>query len=575
MIKNILKYLLKFIYFNLKILYVILIIPIIVIICVSFSKDSSKISKSYSYVTLSLNDISDDKYNNTGFFKDKTYTFSNVIEKVDKLRLNKNLKGIILNLDDLDITPSQTEELGKILDKYPMSKKKIYAYGSNINKNNYKLASYADEIVMPNTLNARLSINGYYANNLYFKDIFDKFGVNVQAIHVGTHKSYGENFYSNKMSSELKEDSTRILDNRLDKFISTVSKNRKIDENILSKNILEGKYDLISPYTAKDYGLIDNIQDFDDFLDSIQSNDDNTISITDLLKEKSTYKSQNIIAILPLEGPISSGKNSINFSISEDSVRNKLDQISNNKNIKAVILRINSPGGDALEAEMIHKLITKFSKKYNIPIYASLSDVAASGGYYIATSAKKIYANDATITGSIGVVSLMPKFTDTLNKFSVNNEVISKGKFTGIFNPYYKLTDEDKNHILNTLNDVYAEFKHRVSTARNITDDKLEPIAGGRIWLGDEAKKLGLVDGIASLDEVIDIVAKDCNLSEYSLLEVNSALDIDSISKYIQSYIFKNSAIQVYDEAYKKLLFLNENSCKALFFDDEMSKIEF
>ena len=123
MIKNIIKYLLKFIYFNLKILYVILIIPIIVIICVSFSKDSSKVSKSYSYVTLSLNDISDDKYNNTGFFKDKTYTFSNVIERVDKLRLNKNLKGIILNLDDLDITPSQTEELGKILDKYPMSKK--------------------------------------------------------------------------------------------------------------------------------------------------------------------------------------------------------------------------------------------------------------------------------------------------------------------------------------------------------------------------------------------------------------------------------------------------------------------
>ena len=576
MVKSLLKVIGKFILFNLKIIYVTVLFLIILFSCVSvIKKDTSKnINTNYNYVIISTKNITDDKYDNTQFFDDKSQSFKDFENKLEKVRLNKNVKAIILNLNDINLSSSQIEELSKILIKFPNSNKKIYAYGDNINNSSYKLASYADEIIMPNTLSARLSLNGYYHNSLYFKDLLDRFGIKVEALHVGSHKSYGEQYYLNKMSNELKENNTRLLENRFQKFVELISKNRSIDKSTIMNNIISGKYDSISAYTAKDLGLIDNILDFDDLLDNLSANDLNTVNINDI-EIKEQLDNSPVIAIVPLEGPISSGATSVKFSISELSVREKLSKIENNKKVKAVILRINSPGGEALEAEKIYKLIKRFIKKTNIPVYASLSDVAASGGYYIATSASKIYANNATLTGSIGVVSLIPKFDKTLAKFSVNKDVIEKGKFTGIYDPTYSLTNEDRDHIIDSLNDVYIEFKHRVSQARNITDEKLEPIAGGRVWLGDEAKNIGLVDDIASLNEVIDIVAKDVNIKNYNVIQITSKLDFNNYLDKLKSSIIGPQNIKIYDEVYKKLIFINENSYKALFFNDGLNNIKY
>lgn len=220
--------------------------------------------------------------------------------------------------------------MSKILIKFPNSNKKIYAYGDNINNSSYKLASYADEIIMPNTLSARLSLNGYYHNSLYFKDLLDRFGIKVEALHVGSHKSYGEQYYLNKMSNELKENNTRLLENRFQKFVELISKNRSIDKSTIMNNIISGKYDSISAYTAKDLGLIDNILDFDDLLDNLSANDLNTVNINDI-EIKEQLDNSPVIAIVPLEGPISSGATSVKFSISELSVREKLSKIENNK----------------------------------------------------------------------------------------------------------------------------------------------------------------------------------------------------------------------------------------------------
>lgn len=579
MLKKILKNILAFIIFNLKIVYCVAIFFIISLIILSKSslKSNQKpVISNYKYVVFDIDKVKEENNPTLAFFNDDNINFNTVINSLNNIRLNKNVEALIINLDTLRLSPSQIEEFMKILKKFPMSNKKIYAYGSNIDNVTYRLASVADKIVMPNTLSARLSLNGYYSNQLYFKDIFDKYGVKVEAIHVGSHKSFGEQYYLNKMSDELRSDLTRVFDNRLNNFALNISKNRKLDINTFKINILDGKYDSISPYTAKDYGLIDEIMDYDMLMEKLNATDDNTISLSDIAQQNMENNSKNTIAIVPLEGNITSSNEDLSdLTLSEKNVRNKFEQIEKNKNIKAVILRINSPGGSALEAEMIHKLIKRYTDTYHIPIYASLSDVAASGGYYIATSAKKIFANEATITGSIGVVSLLPKFDKAFNKFNINSQVIQKGKYAGIYDPSYSLTDGDRTHLQNILQDVYTEFKHRVSVARNIPDEKLEPLAGGRIWLGDEAKNIGLIDDIASLDEVIDIVAKECNLTDYNVTQINTKMDYSNYLDFAKSIFNSNTKLDIYDNIYKKLLFIQNNSLTPLYFNTSLNKLKY
>lgn len=452
--------------------------------------------------------------------------------------------------------------------KLKLSGKKIYTYAKNISNQNYLLASISDIIVMPDTLNARVDLEGYYRDNIFYKDILNKYGVKFEVIHIGSHKSFGEEYYSDKLSEESKFDKQRVLDNRLNVFIENISKNRDIDKEKLKNSILSGEYSSISAYDAFDHLLIDELDDYKDFLENIGSNENNTVDIYDIITQKHN-NSNNEIAIINLEGDIVDSDENIELHISESNFEDKLSKVENNANVKAVIIRINSPGGDAYQAELIHKQIMKFKEHHNIPVYISISDVAASGGYYIASAGDKIFANEASITGSIGVVTMIPKFVDTLNKFNIHNDVIQKGKFTGIYEPFYNLTDEDRKHIKGVLEDIYFEFKLRVSTSRKISDEELEKIAGGRIWLGNEAVKNGLVDGILSLSEVIDmIVNKDLKLDNYYVKEYNS--DLDYISKLSK---FKNY-IAVPD-AYKKLQFFSKISGKPMYYNYDMNEIKF
>ena len=234
MLKKILKNILAFIIFNLKIVYCVAIFFIISLIILSKSslKSNQKpVISNYKYVVFDIDKVKEENNPTLAFFNDDNINFNTVINSLNNIRLNKNVEALIINLDTLRLSPSQIEEFMKILKKFPMSNKKIYAYGSNIDNVTYRLASVADKIVMPNTLSARLSLNGYYSSQLYFKDIFDKYGVKVEAIHVGSHKSFGEQYYLNKMSDELRSDLTRVFDNRLNNFALNISKNRRIYEN--------------------------------------------------------------------------------------------------------------------------------------------------------------------------------------------------------------------------------------------------------------------------------------------------------------------------------------------------------
>ena len=215
------------------------------------------------------------------------------------------------------------------------------------------------------------------------------------------------------------------------------------------------------------------------------------------------------IAVIYAEGSILYDPTDVTEGvITPDNILQKIEKAMKTKNLKGIVLRVNSGGGSALASEIIYQELTKL----NIPIYVSMSDTTASGGYYISMAGNKVFANNATITGSIGVVSMLPKFNNAQNKYGVHSNSVSKGKYSEIYDSFEPLSEESRAKISQSMQETYKEFKSRVSKNRKIDENTLEGYAQGKIWLGDEAKNINLIDGIASLDEVIKIMAKDLNL---------------------------------------------------------------
>ena len=225
------------------------------------------------------------------------------------------------------------------------------------------------------------------------------------------------------------------------------------------------------------------------------------------------------------------------------------------KNVKGVLLRINSPGGSALESEKIYKEL----KNIEVPIFISQSSVCASGGYYISTVSRKVYSNRSTITGSIGVVALYPTFDNVLDKIGINIENITNSNIGSIFDFSLPLTNEVKDRIIKSMKDVYLEFKSHVMNARIMTDNQLEPIAGGRIWLGEEAKSIGLVDRVGGFDEALKGLVEYLKLEDYKVRYVFNEESIkEKLSSYRPSIISEKLSKEINDVLGRKGLYMLE-----------------
>lgn len=255
----------------------------------------------------------------------------------------------------------------------------------------------------------------------------------------------------------------------------------------------------------------------------------------------------NTIAVIYAEGPIVyyEGSEGTVF-ISPDNMSDKLKELAKIKNLKGVVLRVNSPGGSALASEMIYQMFSKLE----VPVYVSMSEVAASGGYYISMAGEKVFANKNTITGSIGVVSIIPKFYNAQNKYGVTSNSITKGKYADNYDPFIPLSNEARAKITESMGETYKEFKSRVSANRKMPDATLENYAQGKIWLGDEAKGINLVDGIATLDETVKILAQDLKLGEnYTVKNIYYKKDFKETLRLLSSYIFEKFSLSSQIEA--------------------------
>ena len=516
----------------------------------TFKDKNSHKFKNYNYVLFNVSQVTEDKIIGKGLFSGSekyNISFMDILNSLDSIKENKDIKGIVIALDQVDLSSAKIEELNKKFAELKKNNKKIYAYGTYLENQNYPLATVADEIVMMPSASANVTLTGYNYTNLYYKKLLDNLGVNMEVVRIGNYKSYGENYIGDKMSEELKTELTRIFDNRYEKFIDNIVKIRKIDKNTLDNDIVNGNNTSLTPFAARDKKLVDKLEGFQELTQRLGITDEKLVDIYDYYEDHSSEieaknKGNDAIAVIYAEGAIidDSTANDNTISIAPDNIAVKLEKALKTKNLRGIVLRVNSPGGSALASEIIYQTLLKAG----VPIYVSMSETAASGGYYISMAGNKVFADNATITGSIGVVSMIPKFYNAQNKYGVTANSISKGKYSDMYNPFTPLTEETKTKISESMLSTYKEFKSRVSANRKIDDTILENYAQGKIWLGDEAKNIKLVDEIGGLEETINAMARELKLKEgYRVENIYTEISFQKTLKMLSSFVLEKVSL--------------------------------
>lgn len=572
LIKNFLLYTLKKVYsFFIYITLTFITLSIIAGVFIASNMNESNIPSKYSNLIISDIDIpQEDKFSNSlDYIEGKKITFSEIYKAINFAINDDNISTVFINLDTTTFSTPQIEEITPLFNKLKEKNKKIVAYGENLDNSSYQIGLLANEIVVPKTENTDIHLGGYSISNMYFKNILDKFGIKFEVIHVGSHKSYGEEYYRENISKEQKETLTRIYDKKLEEYISNISKVRKIDKETVRNKLLNGEYALISPKTARDLSLVDSLENYSDLSHNLNITDDNSITIQDYISKVSeNNNSENNIAVIYLDGDIDSVSSSYgNTNITSENFKIKLDKALEINNLKGIVIRINSGGGSALESKKIYDMIMELK----VPVYVSIGNIAASGGYYISSAADKIFIENFGLTGSIGVVSMLPKYVGTLNKLNINVNHITRGKYLNISDPSVELTNEDRIAYMNRLEAVYNEFKNDILVKRTgLNPNSLENIAQGKVWLGLEAKELKLVDEIGGLYDTIDSLQNSLQLdNKYSIVDIYSTQEYSNLTDILKSNIgllkFKNKIN--FDFLENKVQFIINQNSKPMFYE--------
>ena len=496
-----------------------------------------------TYIELKLSDEIAESRVVTPFNIGREINFYGLLKNLEKAEQDKRVEGLILKLDNIGLSRGQTEEIINKFKEFKKSGKKIYAYASSFSNKNYMIASVADKIIMPKTMGAMSEITGYFMEIPYYKALGDKIGVKMNVIHIGDYKSAGESYEKTEMSKEHRENMERILNGIYENFVKTVSENRKIDKNILDEKILEGRFVLADPETMLINNLIDETDYYENFLEKNQII--NKINLEEYIsrlavdkkpKKEKNEKEKDKIAVIYAEGTINYFEDSkkINEIITPEKIQKELKIAEKNPDIKGVVIRINSPGGSALASDIIYNSIKNITK----PVYISMGGVTASGGYYISVAGDKIYADKETLTGSIGVISMIPNVSELVKKLDINYSTISKGKYSDMGSLVKNMTDDEKDKIRASSIKVYEEFVSKVAEGRKMTREEVFKYAEGRVWLGEEAKKIGLVDEIGGIEKVVSDLALSLELKDYEVVESLKEEKIESVIKnYLPKYL--------------------------------------
>jgi protease IV len=416
------------------------------------------------------------------------------------------------------------KEIRAALERFKASGKQILAYDVGMEKRDYYLTSVANQIWM--NPYGELEMNGWSTQPVFFAKALQKYGIGVQVIRVGKYKSAVEPFLLDKLSPENRQQLQALLNDLWQEFLTTTATSRKLTQQQLQT--LADTQGVLSAEEAKAKGLVDKVAYFDEVRTQLQkiseSKDEKTgfagIELEEYadISRKSTKKSAkgNKIAIIYAEGEIVNGTGRIG-EVGGDRFAKKLRQLRLDDDVKAVVLRVNSPGGSVVASDVIQREVRLIQKSK--PVVVSMGDTAASGGYWISTYSDRIFAEAGTVTGSIGVFGLVPNFQKLANDNGVSWDVVKTSKFADIDTINRPKTPEEVAIYQKQVDRIYQTFLSKVAESRKIAPDKVAEIAQGRVWSGKEAKKLGLVDEIGGLDRAIDYAAKKAKLESNFNLE--------------------------------------------------------
>jgi len=450
------------------------------------------------------------------FGGENTAGLVNLKKAIGEAKTNENVKGIYLNAGLIGAGQAGLLELREALIDFKESGKFIVAYDEAYSEGGYFLASVADEIYL-NPLGG-IDFNGFSSEGIFLKGFFEKVGIKPEVFRVGEFKSAVEPFILDKMSPENRLQTQYFLDDINNHALELIAKSRGIAQDSLVR--INHQMLVRKPKDAVTYKLATALK-YEDEVHSILKEklglkeDDQiaTINATDLggMAKSKNITSSNRIAVIFAEGEIVDGN--ADGAISSEKFAKEIRKARKDENIKAIVLRVNSPGGSILASDVIWREMSE-AKKVK-PVIVSMGEVAASGGYYIAAPADTIVAQPNTITGSIGIFGILFNVQELVNdKLGVTTDVVSTGELSDFGNMARPLTEVERTIIQSSVEDGYETFISRVAEGRGMHPDSVRKVASGRVWTGSQAKARGLVDVLGGLDTAIGIAAAKIKVGE-------------------------------------------------------------
>ena len=445
----------------------------------------------------------------------------NILSAIKIAAENPKIQGIRLRSDFISSGWAQTHSIRKALKDFKSKDKFIYAYGDVFTQKGYFLASVADSIFL-NPVGA-LEFKGLASEVLYYKDFQDKYGFKMEVVRHGKYKSAVEPFLENEMSAENKFQIHTLLNDIWSTLREEISISRDLLPETLDAIVSSNK--IAISQDAVSSKLIDGLAYEDVFDEKIKTRlgldiDEKLkkVSINSVNSTKESYDAsiKDRIAVVFAKGPILYGEGSESI-IAQGIFVKTLEELSKDDWIKAVVLRVDSPGGSALTSELIWRTIEKLKKSK--PVIVSMGNVAASGGYYIAAGADHIFADPLSITGSIGVFATLPNVKGFLDDIGIQAQSVETHPNALGYSPFQTLNKSYEQQMISGIENIYDIFKERVIQGRELSPEAVENLAQGRVWSGKQALKLGLIDDLGDLQDAITLAANDLDIEDYNVIE--------------------------------------------------------
>lgn len=540
--KNFLKYTLATIVGIIVVNIIGFLIMIGVISAVVSSTEKEVTIKDQSVLLLKLNEQIIDRAPNDpfqdldlpGFSESKKVGLDDIISAIDKAKNEDKIKGIYLRIDNINAGYSACEEIRKALITFKSTSGKfIYAYSENYTQKGYYLASVADKVFI--NPEGMLIFSGIATERSFYKNALDKLGIEMQVIRHGKFKAAVEPFMLDKMSDDNRNQVEVYIGSIWSNILKGISASRNISIDqlnaIADQNMIFQKTDVLLANN-----LVDSLVYEDQILDILReqtgtkpNKEINTCSVSDMKSVPAPHKGKGLakdkIAVIYGAGEI--GMSSTSFgdeSISGTQLAKEIRSARIDSTIKGIVFRINSPGGSSLASELIWREVKLASEVK--PVVVSMGDVAASGGYYIACAADTIVANPTTITGSIGVFGLIPNTQELFeDKLGINTEVVKTNTHSDLPSIMRPMTTTEKAMMQNMVENVYSTFVNHVAEGRGMTYEQVDEIGQGRVWTGENAKELGLVDVLGDLNDAIKIAEEMTGLENYRIVKLPKLKD--------------------------------------------------